>query len=86
VEDHGAMILGADQGTVEYMPATDVPGHFEPVHLYLLAECGVPLLEILWLEELARDRVYEFAFFGAPVRFRGATGAPIHPWVMPLRS
>ena len=47
---------------------------------------GVPMLEILWLEELARDRVDELAFFGAPVRFRGATGAPIHPWVMPLRN
>jgi kynurenine formamidase len=70
---------------VEYQPATDVPGHNLPVHLYLLAEQGVPMMEVLWLEELARDRVYELAFFGAPVRFRGATGAPIHPWALPLR-
>ena len=40
VEGHGAMIVGADQATVEYQPATDVPGHFLPVHLYLLAEHG----------------------------------------------
>src|SRR5581483_7407934 len=86
VEGQGAMLLGADQATVEYQPATDVAGHYQPVHLYLLAEHGVPMLEILWLEELARDQVYEFAFFGAPVRFRGATGAPIRPWVLPLRA
>jgi kynurenine formamidase len=85
VEGHGAMIVGADQATVEYMPSTDVPGHYLPVHLYLLAEMGVPMLEIMWLEELARDRVYEFAFFGAPLRLRGSTGSPLHPWAMPLR-
>jgi kynurenine formamidase len=86
VEGHGAMIVGADQATVEYMPSTDVPGHYLPVHLYLLAEMGVPMLEIMWLEELARDRVYEFAFFGAPLRLRGSTGSPLHPWAMPLRA
>lgn len=86
VETHGVMIVGADQATVEYQPATDVPGHYLPVHLYLLAESGVPMIEVLWLEELARERVYEFAFFGAPLRLRGSTGAPIHPWAMPLIS
>ena len=85
VEGNGAMIVGADQATVECQPATDAPGHFLPVHLYLLAEQGVPMLEIMFLEELARDRVYEFAFFGAPLRLRGATGSPLHPWAMPLR-
>jgi hypothetical protein len=51
----------ADQATVEYQPATDVPGHFLLVHLYLLAEMGSPMMEIAYLEELARDPVYEFA-------------------------
>lgn len=86
VEGNGAMIVGADQATVECQPATDAPGHFLPVHLYLLAEQGAPMLEIMFLEELARDRVYEFAFFGAPLRLRGATGSPLHPWAMPLRG
>ena len=86
VEGYGAMIVGADQCTVEYMPSTDVPGNYLPVHTYLLAEMGVPMMEIMWLEDLARDQVYEFAFFGAPLRLRGATGSPLHPWAMPLRS
>ena len=57
VEGHGAMLVGADQATVEYQPATDVSGHYLPVHLYLLAEQGVPMMEIAFLEELARDHL-----------------------------
>ncbi len=86
VEGHGAMVIGSDQPTCEYQPATDVPGHYLPVHLYLLAEHGVPMIEILWLEELAQERVYEFAFFGGGVRLRGATGSPMRPWAMRLKS
>ena len=44
------------------------------------------MMEIAFLEELARDGVYEFAFFGAALRLRGATGSPMHPWAMPLRT
>jgi hypothetical protein len=55
------------------------------VDTYLLAEAGVPTLEIANLEELAQDRVLEFVFFGACIRLRGATGAPIRPIAMPLR-
>ena len=56
------------------------------VHTYLLAEAGVPILEIANLEDLAEDRVFEFAFFGACIRLRGATGAPMRPVAMPLRD
>jgi kynurenine formamidase len=86
VEGNGSMVVGADQATVECQPATDAPGHFLPVHCYLVAEQGVPMIEILWLEELARDKIYEFAFCGAPIRLRVSTGSPIHPWAMPLRK
>jgi kynurenine formamidase len=50
-----------------------------------LTECGVPQIECLNLEELSRDQVYEFAFVGAPIRLRGATGSPIRPLAFPLR-
>ena len=56
------------QATVEYQPATDVSRHYLPVHLYLLAEQGVLMMEIAFLEELARDQGLQFAFFGAPLR------------------
>jgi kynurenine formamidase len=51
----------------------------------VFAERGVCLLELAWLEELAKDNVYEFAFIAAPLKLRGATGAPARPLALPLR-
>jgi kynurenine formamidase len=36
-------------------------------------------MESLDLEELARERVYEFLFVALPVKIRGATGSMIDP-------
>ena len=43
---------------------------------------GIYNLENLDLEELARDKVYEFAFIFAPLRLKGATGSPGNPMVL----
>ncbi|MGC0417718.1 cyclase family protein [Embleya sp. AB8] len=83
--EKGAMIIGSDTICVEQGPATD-DDNYTPVHTYLLAEAGAPLIEALNLEELAEARVYEFAFFAACLRLRGATGSPLRPWVFPLRE
>jgi kynurenine formamidase len=81
---HGAVMIGADNLTLEQTPAA--PGlNFLAVHTYLLAEAAVPILEMAQLDELAADRLYEFAFFGACIKLRGATGAPMRPVAMPLR-
>ena len=40
---------------------------------------GIHIIENLNLEALARDRRYAFAFFCAPVKWTGATGAPVRP-------
>ena len=37
-----------------------------------------------FLDELVEERVQEFAFFGACIKLRGATGAPMRPVAMPL--
>ena len=79
----GAIMIGADNLTLEQTPSAH-PLNFFPVHTYLLAEAGVPILEMAWLEELAADRLHEFAFFGACIKLRGATGAPMRPVAMPL--
>ena len=42
----------------------------------LLAQQGVTLMELVNLEELARDRIYEFAFVSGSLRLRGASAAP----------
>ena len=81
----GAIVIGADNHCLEQVPSAD-PENWQVVHTYLLAEAGVPILEIANLEELAQDRVLEFVFFGACIRLRGATGAPIRPIAMPLRQ
>ena len=43
------------------------------------------MMEIAFLEELARDRVYQFAFIGASLKFRGGDAAPIRPIALPIR-
>ncbi|WP_062204776.1 cyclase family protein [Aureimonas sp. AU12] len=80
---HGAIMIGADNLTLEQTPSVHELNFF-PVHTYLLAEAGVPIIEMVQLEELAADRLYEFAFFGACIKLRGATGAPMRPVAMPL--
>jgi kynurenine formamidase len=65
---------GSDTVAFEHVPATDMP-----VHVHLLVESGIHIIEILNLEEIARDGVHEFVFVGAPLKIRGGTGAPIRP-------
>ena len=48
-------------------------------HVFLLPHKGVYIMENLNLEELARDRQWEFAFIGAPLKLQGATGSPLRP-------
>ena len=80
---NGAIMIGADNLTLEQTPTAD-PLNFLPVHTYLLAEAGAPILEMAFLDELVEERVQEFAFFGACIKLRGATGAPMRPVAMPL--
>jgi kynurenine formamidase len=45
----------------------------------------VPIIEVVNLEELAQERVYEFAFIASSLKFRGASAAPFRPIALPLR-
>jgi kynurenine formamidase len=81
----GAIMIGADNIGLERHPSGD-PESWQPVHTYLLAEAGVPILELAYLEELAAAGVYEFAFVGGCLKLRGATGSPIRPLAIPLRQ
>jgi kynurenine formamidase len=84
VEEQQAMLVGADNFGVESFPSKN-PDNFVPVHTYLLAERGVSLLEVVWLEDLAKDRVHEFLFIAAPLKLRGATGSPLRPLAIPIQ-
>lgn len=80
----GAMIIGGDNIALEQAPGID-PENWQVVHTYLLIEAGVPIMEVLNLEELSAESVYEFAFIGACLPIRGATGSPMRPIAMPLQ-
>ena len=65
---------GSDTVAFEHVPASNMP-----VHVHLLVESGIHIIEVLDLESLARDRVYEFLFIATPLKIRGGTGSPIRP-------
>lgn len=71
-------MTGADTWPVEVIPSEDPELAF-PVHQELIARRGIYNIENLDLSELAADKVYEFAFMFAPVKFKGATGSPGNP-------
>jgi kynurenine formamidase len=76
--DHKIVLVGGDTWATEVVPSEDKNRPFE-VHQLLLVRNGIYNLENLDLEELARDKVYEFAFVFAPLRLKGATGSPGNP-------
>jgi kynurenine formamidase len=78
--ERGVVAVGADN------MAWDVVGERDPEsgaslfgHLHLLTRKGVYIIENVNLEELARDRRWEFAFVGIPLKLQGATGSPLRP-------
>jgi kynurenine formamidase len=76
--DRKVCLIGADTWAIEAVPhETDELAY--PVHQWNLTRHGVYHLENLDLEELAADKVYEFAFMFSPLRLRGATGSPGNP-------
>lgn len=84
VDEQKAMLLGADNFGVESFPSK-TPDNFVPLHTFLLAEKGVSIIEVLWLEDLAKDQVYEFLFIASPLKMRGATASPIRPLAIPIK-
>jgi len=56
-----------------------VPDAAMPVHVHLLVESGIFIMEALNLEELARHSCYEFLFIAGPLKIEGGTGSPIRP-------
>jgi kynurenine formamidase len=71
--------LGADNAGVECSVYATRTRTSPRLHVTTLRDLGVYLIEHLDLEELARDRVYEFLFVAAPLRLMRATGAGFSP-------
>jgi kynurenine formamidase len=84
VEEKQVMLLGADNLSFEAFPPERLD-NWVPVHTYLLAEKGVMFIEQMDLEELAKDKVFEFAFISASLKLRGASAAPMRPIAIPTK-
>lgn len=72
--ERGVIASGADTVAYEQSPAPELP-----VHLHLLYESGVPIMEAMNLRPLADAQQWEFFFVAAPLPIRGGTGSPIRP-------
>ena len=69
--------VGSDTAPFEFTPSPEMR-----VHVHLLVESGIHIIECLNLEELASAGAKEFLFVAAPLKIRGGTGSPIrsrHP-------
>jgi kynurenine formamidase len=81
LSSRGVFAAGSDTVAFEKVPNSSMP-----VHVHLLVESGIHIIECLNLEQLAADKVSEFVLVGAPLKIRGATGAPIRPLALVTAS
>ena len=72
----GIFAAGADTLAFEV-----TPGNF-PVHVHLLVEKGIHIMEALNLELLHSAGVHEFLFIASPLKIVGGTGSPIRPFAL----
>ncbi len=68
--------VGSDTSAFEVMNHHNITLE---VHLILIAQNGIHIIENLDLEELAAAEPGPFAFVALPVRISGATGSPVRP-------
>jgi len=73
VEQHGTIMIGSDTSGLEVNPPLPGADSFIPVHKYLLIEQGVHIAEFHNLEDLAREKVYEFCYMATTNKIAGTT-------------
>jgi kynurenine formamidase len=74
--DHNIVCWGCDQFATDPIPFEN-PGEALPMHIAMLSKAGIRLMENVYLEEIARERVYEFLIIAAPLKIKGGTGSPV---------
>jgi kynurenine formamidase len=70
--------VGSDNFAVECHPP-DGGGSLGPVHKRVIRDFGCYLIEMVVLDGLARDKVYEFFFAASPLSIPNGVGSPINP-------
>ncbi|MDQ6919969.1 MAG: cyclase family protein [Candidatus Dormibacteraeota bacterium] len=76
--ERGIHVTGSDTIAYEWLAPGSGHGRL-PVHVALLVDNGIHIIEVLDLEELAAAGVREFLFVCSPLKLVGATGSPVRP-------
>jgi kynurenine formamidase len=76
-EKNKTILMGVD--TAAFECDSPDPTNPHPVHQYMLIENGIHIMEFPYLEDLAKDKVYEFMFCVSPLKNKGCTGSMIRP-------
>lgn len=77
LSESGMKVFGIDTASPDPLPIVDWS---ETAHEELLTEAKIPIVENLYLKDLADEGVKEFLFICAPLRIHNATGA----WARPI--
>jgi kynurenine formamidase len=86
--DHGAHVVGSDTLTFERRPPLLFSPTFQifPVHMLLIADHGIFIIGNFFLEELARNKVYESLIVVPPLKIRGGTGSALRAFALAPRD
>ena len=87
----GARVVGNDTLTFEVRPpirGTFGQPDFEvfPVHMILIPDNGINIIENYFLEEIAAAKEYEFLLVVPPIKIRGGTGSALRSFAMVPRG
>lgn len=77
IDEHDIVAIGCDNSAIEVL-GREGDG-FLQVHVELLVNRGIHLVEHLMLKEMADDSCYESFFVVTPLPVVGAAGSPVNP-------
>jgi len=77
IRDYNLSAVGTDNSAVESIPFDQ--NRFLCVHIELLQQLGVTMIEHLWLAELAADSCYDVLLAVGALLVTGASGSPVNP-------
>ena len=85
---NGARVVGDDTLTFEQRPPIVTSPTFQvfPVHMRVIADSGVFIIENLNLEELSEAKAYEFVVVVPPLKVLGGTGSALRAFALVPRG
>jgi kynurenine formamidase len=86
-----ARVVGNDTLTFEVRPPLAFPPEVPlfqvfPVHMLLIPDNGINIIENYFLEEIAAAKEYEFLLVVPPIKIRGGTGSALRSFAMVPRD